>query len=91
MVPVNIDVASTLQAARGKVSSGDIDGSMADYEMIVRANTALEEVVKDLSKLAEHKDYKRNPTVYRVLGDTLMRRGELKTALETYRKALHML
>jgi hypothetical protein len=91
MVPVNIDVASTLQAARGKVSSGDIEGSLADYEMIVRANTALDEVVKDLSKLVEHKDHKRNPALYRVLGDTLMRRGELKTALETYRKALHML
>lgn len=88
---VNIDVASTLQAARGKVSSGDIEGSLADYEMIVRANTALEEVVKDLSKLVEHKDHKRNPALYRVLGDTLMRRGELKNALETYRKALHML
>lgn len=91
MTVVNIDVASTLQAARGKVSSGDLDGSLADYELIVRANTSLDEVVKDLSKLAEHKDYKRNPSVYRVLGDTLMRRGELKIALETYRKALHML
>jgi hypothetical protein len=89
--PVNIDVASTLQAARGKVSSGDINGSLADYEMIVRANTALDEVVKDLSKLVEHKDHKKNPALYRVLGDTLMRRGELKVALETYRKALHML
>jgi len=91
MTVVNIDVASTLQAARGKLSSGDVNGSLADYELIVRANTSLDEVVKDLSKLAEHKDYKRNPSVYRVLGDTLMRRGELKIALETYRKALHML
>ncbi len=91
MMPVNIDVASTLQAARGKVSSGDVDSSLADYEMIVRANTALDEVVNDLAKLSEHKDHKRNPAVHRVLGDTHMRRGDLKSALETYRKALHML
>jgi predicted negative regulator of RcsB-dependent stress response len=44
-----------------------------------------------MQKIRESENQKKNPAVYRVLGDGLMRQGKLQTALETYRKALKML
>ena len=85
-----IDVPTVLQAARTKVAQ-DIDGSLRDYESVVRANAALPEVVQDLNKLVADKNHKSNPAVHRVLGDALMRQGNLQDALATYRKALNLL
>jgi hypothetical protein len=85
-----IDVPNVLQAARTKVAQ-DIDSSLRDYESVVRANAALPEVVQDLNKLATDKTHKTNPAVHRVLGDALMRQGNLQDALATYRKALNLL
>jgi hypothetical protein len=85
-----IDVAATLQSARSRAAT-DVDASLRDYEAVVRANAALPEVVQDLNKLANDKTHKANPAVHRVLGDALMRQGNLKDALATYRKALNLL
>jgi len=91
-VPVaakNIDVAATLQSARTHATSNDLDSSLPHYEMLIRANAALDDVAADLSKMVEK--FKTNPAVHRVLGDTLMRQGKLQAALDTYRKALNQL
>jgi hypothetical protein len=90
-IAASINVQQTLQAARSKVSGKDIDGALLEYEAIVRANTSLDAVVSDLGKLVEDAAFKKNPAVYRVLGDSLMRRGNLQQALETYRRALNLL
>jgi hypothetical protein len=90
-VAASINVPQTLQAARSKVSGNDIDGALVEYESIVRANAALDDVVNDLTRLVEDKSYKKNPALFRVLGDGLMRRGNLQQALDTYRKALNLL
>ncbi len=91
-VPVaaqNIDVAATLQNARTHATSNNLDESLPHYEMLIRANAALDDVVDDLTKLVDK--FKTNPAVHRVLGDTLMRQGKLQAALDTYRKALNQL
>jgi len=85
-----IDVAATLERARANLRQ-DTAASLQDYEAVVRANEALDVVVADLSKLVEDKEQKKNPAVYRVLGDALMRRGNLQEALATYRRALNLL
>jgi tetratricopeptide (TPR) repeat protein len=85
-----INVSATLQAARQHISSNQIDEALLEYEAIVRANSHLSDVVQDLNKLID-KGHKKNPAIYRVLGDGLMRQGNLQQALETYRKALNML
>lgn len=85
----NIDVAATLQNARTHATSNDLDASLPHYEMLIRANAALDDVVTDLTKLVDK--FKTNPAVHRVLGDTLMRQGKLQAALDTYRKALNQL
>lgn len=83
------EIAAVLESARTKASGGDVDGSLVEYERVIRANAALDHVVSDLAKLAEQN--KENPAVYRVLGDGLMRQGKLQAALDTYRKALNQL
>ncbi len=91
-VPVaaqNIDVAATLRDARAHATSNNLDASLPQYEMLIRANAALDDVVDDLAKLADK--FKTSPAVHRVLGDTLMRQGKLQAALDTYRKALNQL
>jgi tetratricopeptide (TPR) repeat protein len=87
----SIDVGAALQEARSKVQAGDIEVSLQNYEAVVRANQQLDEVVKDLSSLLDQEVHKKNPTVYRVLGDGLMRQGNLQAALDTYRRALNLL
>lgn len=83
------DIAAVLESARTKVSDGDLEGSLLEYERVIRANAALDQVVDDLTRLAEqHRD---NPAIYRVMGDGLMRQGKLQAALDTYRKALNQL
>lgn len=85
-----IDVGGMLKTAREKLSV-DIGESLKAYETVVLANTALGEVVTDLTKALGDKTNKTNPAIYRVLGDALMRQGNLQEALETYRKALNLL
>jgi hypothetical protein len=85
----DIDIDSTLAAARESVSRDAVDEALVEYERLIRANAALEEVERDITKLTEK--HKKNPAVFRLLGDTLMRRGKLQQALDTYRRALNML
>lgn len=91
-VPVSaaqIDVAATLSAARSMETSGNLDGSLQNYDLLVRANAQLDAVTADLTRMADK--YKSTAAVYRVLGDSLMRQGSLQAALDTYRKALNQL
>ena len=69
----------------------DIDEALQDYESVVRANDSLDIVINDLQKLANDNKHKKNPAVYRTLGDALMRHGDLQDALDTYRRALNLL
>jgi hypothetical protein len=91
IVPLEPAIAmQKLQTARASIKS-DVDSALTDYEEVVRSNVALPEVVTDLKKVAEDNTHKKNPTVHRVLGDALMRQGNLQEALATYRKALNLL
>jgi hypothetical protein len=82
------EAATVLNSARSQ-SESNIDEGLLEYEKLVRANAQLAAVVSDLSSLVTKHD--KNPAVYRVLGDGLMRQGQLQAALDTYRKALNLL
>ncbi|GIL08712.1 MAG: hypothetical protein BroJett033_2230 [Chloroflexota bacterium] len=84
-----LDLETVLASARASAYAGDVSAGLAGYEQIIRANTALDTVVEDLTRLVEQ--HSKNPAVYRVLGDGLMRQGRLQAALDTYRKALNQL
>ncbi|MCC6805234.1 MAG: hypothetical protein IT319_20310 [Anaerolineae bacterium] len=83
------EVAAVLERARDRERSGDLEGALADYESMIRSSTELEAVVAELTQLV--RSYKTTPSVYRVLGDGLMRQGKLQAALNTYREALNQL
>jgi cytochrome c-type biogenesis protein CcmH/NrfG len=89
LASVVVDAVAALTSARNRYTENDLDGSLSDYESLVRSNQNLEDVVTDLTKAVEK--HKGNPAVYRVLGDGLMRQGKLQAALDTYRKALNQL
>ncbi len=80
--------SGTLEEARARYQSGDAEGGLAIYEMMVRAGQALLEVASDLSSIATTS---KNAVAYRVWGDSLMRQGKLQDALNTYRQALNLL
>ncbi|MCA9908830.1 MAG: tetratricopeptide repeat protein, partial [Anaerolineae bacterium] len=82
-------VSGTLDQARTRYRDGDMEGSLAIYEGLVRTSQVLADVANDLDNMA--KEQKNNPVVYRVLGDSLMRQGRLQEALNTYREALNWL
>jgi hypothetical protein len=86
---VVVDAVAALTSARSRYNENDLEGSLNDYDSLVRSNQSLDEVVTDLTKAVEK--HKGNPGVYRVLGDGLMRQGKLQAALDTYRKALNQL
>ncbi|MCC6616748.1 MAG: hypothetical protein IT320_24960 [Anaerolineae bacterium] len=87
--PAPSSASGTLEEARSRYQSGDMNASLAIYEGLVRTSQALEDVASDLTSMA--RDQKNNPVVYRVLGDSLMRQGRLQDALNTYREALNWL
>lgn len=90
MVAAAINVSATLNEARQTFKT-DLTHSLEQYEAVVRANSNLDEVIGDLSTALKDEVMKKNPALYRVLGDALMRRGKLQEALDTYRKALNLL
>lgn len=85
----DIDIESTLSAARDNVTRNAVDEALHDYEQLIRANAVLDEVEKDITGLTEK--HKKNPAVFRLLGDAKMRQGKLQDALDVYRRALNML
>lgn len=87
--PAAVPSGSGLELARSRRANNDLEGSLAAYEALIRDSEALETVVDDLSHLV--REHRRNPAVYRVLGDGLMRQGKLQAALDTYREALNQL
>lgn len=81
--------SATLDGARTRNKSGDLDGSLKEYEALIRANVQVNDIVDDLTSLS--KLHRGHPVVYRVLGDGLMRQGKLQQALDIYREALSQL
>ncbi len=79
------------KTARGKIAEGKVEEALDDYETLLRANIGLDLVVSDMQWLIKQARHRDNPAVHRVLGDALMRQGQLQQALDAYRHALKLL
>ncbi|MDE2819777.1 MAG: hypothetical protein OXI40_08610 [Chloroflexota bacterium] len=79
------------KTARDKIAEGKVEAALADYETLLRADIGLDLVVSDLHWLIKQAQHRDNPAVHRVLGDALMRQGQLQQALDVYRHALTLL
>ena len=84
-------LAAGFNSARGKVANGDLEAALAEYETLLRANIGLDLVVSDMNWLLAQAAFRHEAAVHRVLGDALMRRGELQSALDVYRHAMSLL
>ena len=84
-------LAAAIYSARGKVDANDLREALTDYETLLRTSAGLEWVVSDMRGLIARDGFRRNPSVHRVLGDALMRQGQLDAALDVYRHALTLL
>ena len=84
-------LAAAIYSARGKVETNELREALADYETLLRTSAGLEWVIRDMRLLIARDQFSRNPSVHRVLGDALMRQGQLDAALNVYRHALTLL
>ena len=84
-------LAAAIYSARGKVEAYELSEALTDYETLLRTNAGLEWVISDMRGLIAREEFRRNPSVHRVLGDALMRQGRLDAALDVYCHALTLL
>ena len=84
-------LAAAINSARGKVDANDLPAALADYETLLRTNAGLDWVISDMRGLIAQDRFRHNPSAHRVLGDALMRQGQLDAALDVYRYALTLL
>lgn len=83
------DHAERLSLARKLVEDRRVAASLAQYEVLVMAEAELDTLETDLAQVVRQQP--ALPRARRVLGDVLMRKGQLKEALEAYRAALEQL
>ena len=84
-------LAAAINSARGKVDANELPAALADYETLLRTSAGLDWVISDLRGLIAQDPFRQNPSVHRVLGDALMRQGQLDAAVDVYRHALTLL
>ncbi len=84
-------LAAALNSARGKVAANDLPAALLDYEALLHSQAGLEWVVGDMRALIARAEYQENSAAHRVLGDALLRQGQLEAALQVYQQALALL
>ncbi len=83
-------LAAAINSARGKVKADDLPAALGYYETLLTTSAGLEWVVSDMRELIAQSQYQGVPSLHRVLGDALMRQGQLDAALDVYRHALSL-
>lgn len=78
-----------LSEARELAGTGQIAPALEKYQALVDHAESLEDVRADLRTIAQQNP--KEPKVFRLLGDTHMRLGDLQAALDTYLNALNQL
>ena len=84
-------LAAAINSARGKVKADELPAALLDYETLLTTSAGLEWVVSDMRELIAQPQYQDLPSLHRVLGDALMRQGQLEAALDVYHHALSLL
>ncbi len=84
-------LAAAINSARAKVAADALDEALEVYETLLSTPAGLEWVEMDMRALIDQPPHSHDPALHRVLGDALMRSGQLDEALTTYRHALSLL
>ena len=83
------DSATRLTLARALIDEEAFDEALSEYNELISASQALEQVIEDLDQILALQP--RNTTARRMLGDAYMKQGDLAGALDAYRQALSAL
>ena len=84
-------LAAAINSARAKVAADALDEALEVYETLLSTPAGLDWVEMDIRALIDQPPHSHDPLLHRVLGDALMRSGQLDEALEVYRHALSLL
>lgn len=84
-------LAAAINSARAKVAADALDEALEVYETLLNTPAGLEWVEMDMRALIDQPPHADDPALHRVLGDALMRSGQLDEALAAYRHALSLL
>jgi len=84
-----IDTELLLNRARAAMNRGKVQDSLADYQVLIRKERALDETIQDLQNaLYQHPV---NIDLWQTLGDAFVRSRKLQDALNSYTKAEELL
>ena len=86
---LSIEGQKQLQMARSAFEAGDVDQALREYDSLLEDSSSLPVVISDLEASANHEE--KQVLIQRTLGDAYVRNGQLKKAIEVYRKALSAL
>ncbi|MBN2550547.1 MAG: helix-hairpin-helix domain-containing protein, partial [Anaerolineales bacterium] len=78
-----------LTDARSALARGDLDKAVSSYNMLVRSNQSLDEVILDLEEFTGL--YPEHIAVWQCLGDAYLRVNQVKKALDAYVRAEKLL
>lgn len=78
-----------LQTAREKLSAGEIESALSDYEKLIDDKESIDEVIEDLSEASY--DHPMDVSIIKTLGDAYMSIDKLQEALDAYSKAEDLL
>ena len=84
-------LAAAINSARAKVAAHALDEALEVYETLLSTPAGLDWVEMDMRALIDQPPHSHDPALHRVLGDALMRSGQLDEALAAYRHALSLL
>lgn len=81
-------LAAAINSARAKVAAEALDEALIVYESLLGTPAGLDWVEMDMRALLDQPTHEDDPLLHRMLGDALMRSGQLEAALASYRQAL---
>lgn len=83
------EIETALKDARQAISSSDLVGAALHYDLLIKQNQYLPEIIQDIQDVLS-----QNPnevSLWQTLGDACMRNDQLQEALEAYNRAEELL
>jgi tetratricopeptide (TPR) repeat protein len=84
--PAALSPQESLNQARSALGEGDIEGALSHYASLIEEKAELEAVIEDLRTAINRTP--REPMLWQILGDALMKMGQLSDAIDAYRRGM---
>jgi tetratricopeptide (TPR) repeat protein len=84
--PVLDPTAAKLNDARRELENGQIENALSHYSKLIEEKAEMAAVIQDLRSAIEKTP--REPMLWQILGDALMKVGQLSDAIDAYRRGM---